>query len=75
MNRDTLAGKWRQLKGEIKQRWGRLTDDDLMVVEGNFDELSGRLEERYGRSREEFEEEIEEFLNERETEAEPRRPV
>lgn len=71
MNREVLAGKWKQLKGEIKGRWGKLTDDDLLAVEGDFDKLAGRLEERYGRSREELEDEIDEFLEASETE--PRR--
>ena len=73
MNREMLSGKWKQLKGEVKRRWGKLTDDDLMTIEGNFDKLAGRLEERYGRNREELEQEIEEFLEE--TEIEPRRSV
>jgi uncharacterized protein YjbJ (UPF0337 family) len=73
MNREILSGKWKQLKGEVKRKWGKLTDDDLMTIEGNFDKLAGRLEERYGRNREELEQEIDEFLEE--TEIEPRRSV
>jgi uncharacterized protein YjbJ (UPF0337 family) len=73
MNREILSGKWKQLKGEVKRKWGKLTDDDLMAIEGNFDKLAGRLEERYGRNREELEQEIDEFLEE--TEIEPRRSV
>jgi uncharacterized protein YjbJ (UPF0337 family) len=69
MNREVLSGKWKQLKGEIKRRWGKLTDDDLTAIEGDFDKLAGRLEERYGKSKAEFEKELDEFLEE----SEPRR--
>lgn len=62
MNKDILEGKWKQLKGEVKQQWGRLTDDDLDRIEGNYDELVGRVQERYGYSREEAEEEVDEYF-------------
>lgn len=58
MNEDILAGKWKQMKGEIKSWWGRLTDDDVDQVEGRFDVLSGILQERYGYSRQQAEDEI-----------------
>ncbi|CAA9892455.1 putative stress response protein [Candidatus Methylobacter favarea] len=58
MNADEFKGKWLQLKGEIKSRWGDLTDDDLTVIEGNRDKLVGKLQERYGYSMEEAEREI-----------------
>ena len=48
MNRQTVAGEWKQLKGKIKEKWGKLTDDDLRVVEGQKDQLAGFLEKRYG---------------------------
>jgi uncharacterized protein YjbJ (UPF0337 family) len=59
MNRDTLKGQWMQLKGKVKQQWGKLTDDDLDQIQGNYEMLVGRLQERYGRSREEIEKELE----------------
>jgi uncharacterized protein YjbJ (UPF0337 family) len=62
MNRDTLKGQWKQLKGEAKQRWGKLTDDELDQVEGSFDKLVGRIQERYGYQRDQAEREIDEFL-------------
>lgn len=65
MNRDILEGKWKQLKGEVKQQWGRLTDDDVDRIEGNYDELVGRIQERYGYSREEAEEEVDEYFESR----------
>jgi uncharacterized protein YjbJ (UPF0337 family) len=58
MNRDTLKGQWMQAKGKIKKQWGKLTDDDLDQIQGNYEMLVGRLQERYGRSREEIEKEL-----------------
>lgn len=62
MNRDILQGNWKQLKGGIKEQWGKLTDDDLTRAEGNFEKLAGRVQERYGLSREEAERRVDEFL-------------
>jgi uncharacterized protein YjbJ (UPF0337 family) len=61
MNRDQMEGNWKQLKGKVKQRWGKLTDDDLTAIEGNRDELLGRIQERYGIAREEAERQLEEL--------------
>jgi uncharacterized protein YjbJ (UPF0337 family) len=61
MNRDRIEGNWQQLKGKVKQRWGKLTDDDLTVIEGRRDELCGKIQERYGITREEAERQVEEF--------------
>jgi uncharacterized protein YjbJ (UPF0337 family) len=72
MNRDTLKGQWKQMKGEIKRRWGKLTDDELDQVEGNFDKLAGRIQERYGYQKDQAEREINEFLT---TYKEPIGPV
>jgi uncharacterized protein YjbJ (UPF0337 family) len=52
MNTDTVQGKWKQAKGLVKQRWGKLTDDDLTSLSGKKDELIGKLQERYGYTRE-----------------------
>lgn len=62
MNTDTLEGKWKQLKGEIKRRWGKLTDDDLTQAEGSTEKLIGRLQERYGYSKEQAQQEVQEFI-------------
>jgi len=51
-------GRWDQLKGKVQQTWGDLTDDDLDIAEGNYDELIGRVKERTGESREQIEEKI-----------------
>ncbi len=61
MNTDIFAGKWKQLKGQVKVRWGKLTDDDLDVAEGHSQYLAGKLQERYGLTKEKAEEEIAEF--------------
>jgi uncharacterized protein YjbJ (UPF0337 family) len=62
MNADILAGKWKQVQGEIKKQWGKLTDDDLMIVEGHRDKLVGLVQERYGYAREQAEREVDQFL-------------
>ena len=54
MNQDQAKGSWQQLKGEIKKKWGQLTDDDLMEVEGDMDKLAGRIQQRTGDRREEI---------------------
>ncbi len=53
MNAEQFKGKWNQFKGEAKRQWGRLTDDDLTQVEGNYDKFVGRIQERYGDKKEE----------------------
>ena len=59
MNSDIMQGQWNQLKGKIKQQWGRLTDDDLAEINGDRDLLIGKLQELYGRSREDAEKDLE----------------
>jgi len=58
MNWDQAAGKWNQMKGSVKQRWGKLTDDDLTVIAGSRDKLLGKIQERYGITKEKAEEEL-----------------
>ena len=67
MNTDILKGQWTQLKGRVRQEWGRFTNDDVARIDGDREILLGRLQELYGRTREEAEEELEQFLS-----AEPR---
>ena len=55
MNKDIVKGKLKQLAGEIKRKWGRITDDDLMQAEGSLDTLVGRIQERTGEQREAIE--------------------
>ena len=58
MNWDQVEGNWKQMKGAAKQKWGKLTDDDLTVAKGQADALSGRLQERYGITKEEAKRQI-----------------
>ena len=61
MNRDIMMGKWQQLRGKVKEEWGKLTDDDLKTVEGKFDKLSGLIRERYGYTKEKADQELDRF--------------
>jgi uncharacterized protein YjbJ (UPF0337 family) len=58
MAHDILEGKWKQLRGKVKQQWGKLTDDDLDVIDGKQEELVGLLQERYGYEKEKAEAEF-----------------
>jgi uncharacterized protein YjbJ (UPF0337 family) len=51
MNNDRIEGNWKQMRGKIKEKWGKLTDDDLDVIDGRVDQLVGKLQERYGYER------------------------
>ncbi len=61
MNKDIFEGKWEQVKGLVQEKWGKLTDDDFDVVNGNFKILSGKIQERYGVSKEDADEQVEDF--------------
>lgn len=61
MNQDRIAGNWQQFKGKVKEQWGRLTDDDLTVIEGHAEQLAGKIQERYGIARDEAERQVREF--------------
>jgi uncharacterized protein YjbJ (UPF0337 family) len=76
MNWDQVEGKWKQVKGSIKERWGKLTDDDLDVIAGRRDNLVGKLQERYGIAREEAQKQSEAWLKtmQKEKEAHGRSP-
>ena len=62
MNRDILAGKWMQVRGQVKQTWGDLNDRDLDRISGRYDELVGLLQERYGYARDKAEKEVTHFI-------------
>jgi uncharacterized protein YjbJ (UPF0337 family) len=61
MNKDRMAGSWKQIKGKMKEQWGKLTDDEIDQMEGNSDQLAGKLQERYGLARDEAERQAREF--------------
>jgi uncharacterized protein YjbJ (UPF0337 family) len=62
MNWDRVEGNWKQFTGQVQQKWGKLTDSDLNMIEGKRTELAGRLQERYGMAKDEAEREIDNWL-------------
>ena len=62
MNENIFKGKWSEVKGEVKKRWGKLTDDDLMIISGKKEKLVGVLQKKYGYSKEKAEEEYKSFI-------------
>jgi len=62
MNSEQLQGKWKQMKGSIKERWGKLTDDDFDVINGQRDQLIGRVQERYGIQKEDARKQVDEWM-------------
>lgn len=61
MNWDQIEGKWKQMKGDVKARWGKLTDDELDRIDGNREKLAGHIQEKYGKTKDEANREIEHF--------------
>ena len=61
MNWTEIEGKWLQTKGKVRERWGKLTDDDLDVIAGKRDQLAGLIQERYGAAKDDAERQIDEF--------------
>lgn len=62
MNWNQIEGNWEEFKGKVQTQWGKLTDDDLDVINGKRKELSGKLKARYGKAQEEAEREIDRWL-------------
>jgi uncharacterized protein YjbJ (UPF0337 family) len=62
MNKNIIQGKWKELKGKVKQQWGDLTDDEVSKMKGNYEELRGVLQKKYGYDQERSEKEIEKFV-------------
>jgi uncharacterized protein YjbJ (UPF0337 family) len=75
MNSDQLQGKWKQMKGSIKERWGKLTDDDVDIINGHIDQLVGRIQTKYGIAKGEAQRQVDEWMHagSHETEQERRR--
>ena len=63
MNWDQLEGNWKQFAGQVRSKWGKLTDDDVTMISGKKDTLIGKLQERYGRKRDDVEREVDTWLN------------
>lgn len=61
MNTETFKGQWKVLKGKVKQQWGKLTDDEIIQIDGKADELSGLLQKKYGYAKDQAEREIDSF--------------
>jgi uncharacterized protein YjbJ (UPF0337 family) len=61
MNSDKIEGNWKQVKGKIKEQWGKLTDDDIDVIAGKRDQLLGRIQERHGIAKDEADKQVREF--------------
>ena len=62
MNWDVIQGNWKQITGKVKEKWGKLTDDDLTTIAGKRDQLSGILQKRYGYAHEQVEKELDAFV-------------
>jgi len=62
VNKDMLQGQWKQLKGQVKQQWGMLTDDQLDRISGRYEELAGLIQERYGYTKDKAKQEVDTFL-------------
>ncbi len=63
MDADILKGKWKEIKGGIKEKWGKLADDELTELEGNIEKLLGLLQKRYGYTKEKARQEYDEFMS------------
>ena len=61
VNKDTIEGNWKEFKGKIQEKWGKLTDDRLDVIEGKRDQLAGEIQQAYGISKEQAEKQVKEF--------------
>jgi len=61
MNWDQIKGNWKQFTGKAKEKWGKLTDDDLQVIGGKRDQLVGKIQERYGIAKDEAERQVDDF--------------
>ena len=63
MNREQMAGNWRVMRGKVKEQWGRLTNDDLDVIQGKHDQLVGKIQQRYGKQRDQVERDVDRWLD------------
>lgn len=63
MNSDIIEGKWDQLKGKVREKWGKLTDSDMQTIQGKKEQLIGKLQERYGYAKDQAQSEVDSFLS------------
>jgi uncharacterized protein YjbJ (UPF0337 family) len=63
-----VKGNWKQVRGDVQERWGKLTDDDLDQIQGQRDKLIGRIQERYGQTQQEVERQVDEWVKQRRSE-------
>ncbi|MEA5003004.1 MAG: CsbD family protein [Christensenella sp.] len=63
MNEDVLKGKWHEIQGDVKKTWGRFTDDEVMVIDGESEKLVGLLQTKYGYGKEKAKKELDDFIN------------
>jgi uncharacterized protein YjbJ (UPF0337 family) len=61
MNWDQIAGNWKEFHGKVKEKWGKLTDDDMTTIAGKRDQLAGILQQKYGYKKEQVEKELDAF--------------
>jgi len=73
MNEDTFKGQWMQLKGKIREQWGKLTDDDVDQIQGRSEQLLGKLQNRYGIARDEAERQVDAWMQSSRVEPRPAR--
>ena len=73
MNEDTFKGQWMQLKGKVREQWGKLTDDDLDQIQGRSEQLIGKLQNRYGIARDEAQRQFDAWMQSSRIEPKPPR--
>jgi uncharacterized protein YjbJ (UPF0337 family) len=71
MNADIIKGQWMQLKGKVREQWGKLTDDDMDRISGNVEQLVGTVQERYGYAKDRAKAEVDSFFNDFDTPSTP----
>jgi uncharacterized protein YjbJ (UPF0337 family) len=62
MNKDIIKGNWKEVKGKVRQQWGKLTDDDVAKMQGSYEELAGKLQASYGYQNDQAKKEIDDFV-------------
>jgi uncharacterized protein YjbJ (UPF0337 family) len=63
MDSNRLEGNWKQIKGKVKEQWGKLTDDDLTAINGQREQLEGKIQERYGMQKDKVKQEVDNWFS------------